>query len=83
MKPKQSKPLHVIEAERKEIADLIDRIVRLTDRIPKKVLQQADYYGAVRFKDDASRARKLAQSAKPTLSKLRAALNSIEGYYRE
>ena len=80
----QAKPLHIIEAERKERTDLIDQIKRLTGGpIPQKIVDGTDQVGAVRFKEVAYNARKLATSSKPTLEKLRAAYNSIEGYYRE
>lgn len=83
MKTPNAKPPHLIEEERRERTKLINDINQMTDRIPKKVLNGTDQIGAARFKEKAFNARKIANSAKPPLAKLRAAYLSIEGYYRE
>lgn len=81
---KQAKAPEIIALERAEMAELADKILRMTNTIPMKIRGlDTDYYGAVRFKEYAIKARKTAEAKVLNLAKLRAAYTSIEAYYRD
>jgi hypothetical protein len=71
------------QAQRREALALSERILEMTNRIPPKILR-GNYQDAVAFKKDASKARKMAETAaqRDDLAKMRTAFNLIEGYYK-
>lgn len=67
--------------EKEEMNWLTAKILDMTNRIPPKVLNEGSQQAAVTFKRLAVAARKQAESARPTLDKLRTAHQSIATYY--
>lgn len=67
--------------EKQEISELKKKIIEATNSIPKKIINEASYQGAISFKEHALDARKQAESKKVDLEKLRKAWQLISGYY--
>lgn len=82
MKP-QGKSEAQIESEKRETAELVNKILSATNRIPKKIINEGSYQAAVAFKQAAESARKAAESKQPRLSKLRDAWTAISPYYAQ
>jgi len=80
MKKENYKTDATIESEKKEAAELIERILSKTNTIPPRVMA-GSYQTAVSYKDAALSARKQAESKAPRLAKLRDAWLSIQHYY--
>lgn len=78
---KEQKTEVQVAAEKREMEDLQARILKATSNIPKKIMNEADFYAAKNFKTLAVAARKAAESNSPRLEKLRSAWSSIQHYY--
>lgn len=70
-----------IADEKAEMARLSKEIMNLTERIPAKVMNETDFYGAKSFKEIAMAARRVAQSTKPNLDRLRNSRSALSPYY--
>jgi ATP sulfurylase len=70
-----------VQAEKEEMAKLSQDILAMTSRIPARVMNETDFYGAKAFKTTAMAARKQAEAKRPTVEKLRSAMQSIRQYY--
>lgn len=79
---KDAKPLHVIQAERREAEELAATILRLTERIPKHVMDTPGVMFARQFKERMFKARQVASHSVLNLHKLRAAMSDVNHYYR-
>jgi tRNA A37 N6-isopentenylltransferase MiaA len=78
---KEAKSKEQIEAENEEKRKLAKEILDWTNRIPPKILNDADQRAAKQFKLIASEARKSALADRLDLAKLRQHHVAIRPYY--
>lgn len=81
MAKKPQKSETQIAEEKAEMERLSKEILSLTDRIPAKVMNETGFYGAQTFKAVAMNARRVAQSTKPNLERLRSSRSALTPYY--
>lgn len=78
---KEQKSEALIASEKAEAEELRQKIIMATNTVPAKIRNEASYQTAVKFKEYALSARKIAESKQPTLDKLRNAWNLLHSYY--
>lgn len=76
-----TKTLEQIQQEQAEIKKLTDLIMTSTERVPAKIVNEASYDEAVKFKAAAIKARSNAQKNKKTLKGMQEAWASISHFY--
>jgi hypothetical protein len=65
----------------KECEELRTLILTKTNQIPPHIRNSCSYQEAIKFKEDALKAVKIANSRQNNIGKLREAWGSISGYY--